>query len=116
MGRHADQILYEMLAEICAAMGHPVRIRIIDQLALKESTCSDLLKTIDIPKANLSQHMAVLKKAGLVTVRREGLFHHHSLAIPEITDACAMVKQVLAERADKEAKKTSRLRKSLARR
>ena len=46
-------------------------------------------------KANLSQHLAILRAAGTVTARRNGRHLDCSLAIPEIKDACQLIHKVL---------------------
>ena len=93
-----DRLLYEMQAEICSALAHPVRLQILDLLSGGEKNSSQLLEVLEIPKANLSQHLSVLKDAGLIKPRREGLFQFFSVAIPQIKDACSLVKKVLNEK------------------
>lgn len=95
--------LYEKQAEICAALAHPVRLRILDLLGDGESTATQLLDHLDIPKSNLSQHLTVLKRAGILKVRSEGLYQYLSLSIPEIREACTLVKKVLARRMRQQA-------------
>ena len=90
--------LYELQAEICSALAHPIRLQILDLLSEGEKNSSQLLEILKIPKANLSQHLSVLRDAGLVNTRREGLFHFFSVAIPQIKDACSLVKRVLNEK------------------
>jgi ArsR family transcriptional regulator len=96
-----DQI-YEMQAEICAALANPVRLRILDLLAEKESTATDLNIVLGLPKSNLSQHLMVLKRAGILRVRNEGLFQYLSLSLPEIKQACLLVRRVLQARAEQQ--------------
>lgn len=95
--------IYERQAEICAALASPVRLMILDLLAEKEATATDLLEVLKIPKSNLSQHLKVLKSAGILRVRSEGLYQYLSLGIPEVKQACALVKKVLASQMSREA-------------
>lgn len=105
--------LYEMQAQICAALAHPVRLQILDLLAENEKNASELLEVLKIPKANLSQHLYVLKEAGIVQSRKEGLFSYLSLSIPKIKDACALVRTVLIDKISNEEKKNNELIKEL---
>ena len=105
--------IYDLQAEICAALAHPVRLQILDLVSIGEKTSSDLLENVQVPKANLSQHLAVLKDAGIIETRREGLFQYHRLAIPRIKEACALVRSLLVERISQQEKKNSELMREL---
>ncbi|HAG90473.1 MAG TPA: ArsR family transcriptional regulator [Bdellovibrionales bacterium] len=105
--------IYDLQAEICSALANPVRLHILDLLAEGEKTSTDLLEVLEIPKANLSQHLSVLKDAGIIQSRKEGLYHYMSLAIPKIKDACSLVRSVLAEKIVLEEKKNSELIREL---
>ena len=105
--------IYELQAEICGALASPVRLQILDLISASEKTSADLLQILEIPKANLSQHLAVLKDAGILQSRKEGQFQYLSLAIPKIRDACALVKTVLADKIALEEKKNSELIREL---
>lgn len=111
--REGNKILYELQAEICSALSHPLRLEILDLLSNGEKTSSDLLAILDIPKANLSQHLAVLKDAGILKTRKDGQFQFISFAIPKIKDACSLVREILAERLDENEKKMGELKKNL---
>lgn len=105
--------IYHMQAEICSALASPVRLQIIDLLGEGEKTASDLLAVLDIPKANLSQHLAVLKEAGIIQARKDGVFQYLNLSIPKIKEACTLVRSVLIEKISQEEKKNSDLIKEL---
>lgn len=105
--------LYELQAEICSALANPVRLHILDLLSDGEKTATELLEVLEIPKANLSQHLAVLKDAGILKARKEGLFQYVSLAIPKIKEACALVRTMLVEKMAQEEKKNSELMREL---
>jgi ArsR family transcriptional regulator len=61
------------LARYCKALGHPVRVRILRHL-LGRATCmyGDLAEEIPLAQSTVSQHLAVLKEAGLVRGEFEG--------------------------------------------
>ncbi len=105
--------IYGLQAEICSALASPVRLQILDLLSEEEKTASELLEVLKIPKANLSQHLAVLKDAGIIRSRKEGLFQYMSLSLPKIKDACALVRSVLLEKIAFEEKQNSELIREL---
>jgi DNA-binding transcriptional ArsR family regulator len=97
--RHRDaDVLYLLQAELCRAIGHPHRIHILDLLSKNERTATQLRTSLGIGKVNLSQHLSLLKQAGLIRSRQRGREALYCLAIPEITDACQLVRNVLAVR------------------
>ena len=90
--------VFKLQAEICKTFANPTRLRIIEALRDQELTASQLLKTIPISKANLSQHMSVLIQRGVVTARREGVNVFYKLYDQRITRACALMRDVLLKR------------------
>ena len=68
----ALQKILKMQCEICKALGHTLRLAIVDKLANKETAAADLLSEMGISKVNLSKHMALLIHAGIVEARRDG--------------------------------------------
>src|SRR5215472_13952647 len=95
---HPKETIYRLQAEICRALGHPRRLAILDLLADGEKSTADLLHALRASKVNLSQHLAVMKHAGLVTVRQEGRNTFYRLTFREITDACHLTRAVLARK------------------
>ena len=67
------QPLYQMKADFFKTLGHPARIRILELLSDRDYAVSEMLPEVGIEAANLSQQLSVLRRAGLVTARREGL-------------------------------------------
>ena len=105
--------IYDLQAEICSALASPVRLKILDILGEGEKNSSDLLEELQIPKANLSQHLSVLKDAGILHTRKEGLFQYVSLALPKVKDACSLVRNILSEKMAMDEEKNSKLMKEL---
>lgn len=105
--------IYDLQAEICSALASPVRLQILDLVSESEKTASELLEVLGIPKANLSQHLAVLKDAGILHSRKEGLFQYMSLSLPKIKDACVLVRSVLLEKIAMEEKRNAEMIKEL---
>ena len=86
---------FERQAQICKAFANPVRLQIIDQVSRRECAASEMQEVLGVSKANLSQHIAVLKSVGVIATRREGKQLYYSLAIPEVKQACQLVRKVL---------------------
>ncbi|MCH7732929.1 MAG: winged helix-turn-helix transcriptional regulator [Candidatus Marinimicrobia bacterium] len=92
-----DRRLYEMQAIVCAALGNAKRIQIIDLLQAGEKTAGTLVNEMGISKANLSQHLQVMKSKGLLLSRREGVSIFYRISNPKIVAACQLMRAVLLE-------------------
>ena len=89
-----DQI-YERQVAICKAFANPIRLRILDMLSNGGRNGADIQEKLGISKTNLSQHLSILRSAGVIITRREGKQVHCSLAIPEVKQACTLIRNVL---------------------
>ena len=87
--------IYERQARICKAFAHPGRLQILDLLGEGERRVSELQEALGISKTSLSQHLSVLKSAGVLATRREGKQIYCSLAMPEVKQACQLIRKVL---------------------
>jgi DNA-binding transcriptional ArsR family regulator len=88
--------LYQLKAEFFKTLGHPARIRVLELLVEREHAVAELLPEVGIEPANLSQQLAVLRRAGLVTTRKEGSTVYYSSASPEIAELLAVARTILA--------------------
>lgn len=88
--------LYQAKAEFFRTLGHPARIRVLELLSQRDHAVHELLEEIDIEPSSLSQQLAVLRRAGLVTQRREGAAVIYAIAVPEVNDLLLAARQVLA--------------------
>lgn len=93
-------------------MGHPRRIQILNLLSAGERSGVDLRRVLGIGKVNLSQHLSIMKRAGLIRSRQHGREYVYSLAVREISTACQLIRTVLAERLRQGASLARTLRES----
>ena len=87
--------IYARQARICKAFAHPGRLQILDLLGTGEKGISELQSALGISKTGMSQHVAILKSVGVITTRKNGKQIYCSLAIPEVKQACQLIKKVL---------------------
>ena len=87
--------VFERQARICKAFAHPGRLQILDLLGQSERSSSELQERLGISKTSLSQHLAILKSAGVLATRREGKQIYWTLAMPEVKQACELIRKVL---------------------
>jgi DNA-binding transcriptional ArsR family regulator len=90
-----DREIYRLQAEICRIMAEPVRLELLDHLKNGEHTVNELVEITGLRQANVSQHLAAMRQAGLVLTRRQATAIYYSLAYPEITQACEITRNIL---------------------
>ena len=85
-------------SEILKALSHPIRIILVDALRQQDMCVCDLNTLVNVDQSSVSRHLAQLKKAGIVSERREGMRVIHHLETPCIFNAISCAENVLAER------------------
>ena len=90
--------IYELQAEICRTLSHPVRIAILHLLADEPREVGRLAADLGISQPNASQHLAVMRAAGLVEAERDGRGVLYRLADPDVIGACDRMAQVMRRR------------------
>ncbi len=92
-----DKKIFELHADVCKALGHPLRIEVIDLLQNNELCFTDILEITGGLKSNLSQHLSVMTKKGILKTRREGQCIYFSLSSKKVAEACRLMREVLID-------------------
>jgi DNA-binding transcriptional ArsR family regulator len=87
--------VFERQARICKAFANATRLQMLDCLGRRDWAASQLQQHLGISKANLSQHVAILRSSGIVGTRRRGGRVYFSLLMPEVKSACHLIRDVL---------------------
>jgi ArsR family transcriptional regulator len=88
--------IYALKAEFFRTLGHPARVRLLQALREGEQTVGALQAALDLDSSGTSQHLAALRKQGLVTGRREGTSVYYRLRDPRILDLLELAKAIIA--------------------
>ena len=89
--------LYQAKAELFRTLGHPVRIRVLELLSVRDHAVHELLSQIETEPSSLSQQLAVLRRTGLVRQRRMGGEVVYSIVVAETTELLAAARRVLRQ-------------------
>lgn len=100
---------YEMHGDLCKVLIHPLRLYIMDSLRENEKSVADLLNGLEVSKANISQHLAILKSHGIISSRRDGQNIYYRLEQPKIVEAIDMIHQILIGILNTETDKLAKL-------
>ncbi len=90
-----DEEILERQVLICKAFANGTRLHMLELLGKRDWSAHDLQQELGVSKANLSQHVTVLKTAGVILRRRRGKQVYFSLAMPEVKTACQLIRNVL---------------------
>jgi ArsR family transcriptional regulator len=100
--------LFTLHADICKTLANPKRLEILNALQNGEVAVAELVRRLRLPKANVSQHLAILRSHGVVSARREGLSVFYRVANPKIIQACNLMRQVLTEQLERGVRLTQK--------
>lgn len=81
-------------ASIARALADPKRLCVLETLATGERSVSELSRDVGCQVPNMSQHLGVLRSAGLVMARREGTTIYYSLADPRVIEAYRLMQNI----------------------
>ncbi len=92
------QKIFELHAELLKALAHPRRLEIIHLLRNQALDVSDMYAMLDLPQANVSQHLQVLRQAGVVHTKKHGKHVIYRLAHKNFIKTCDLMRSILIER------------------
>ena len=92
--------LVDLIAERFRALSEPTRIKLLDRLRGGEASVLQLTEEIGTTEQNVSKHLGVLHRTGIVSRRREGNFSYYSLADETILSLCEQVCGALERHVD----------------
>ena len=103
-GRRFKNAIYEQFGRVGKALASPHRIELVELLSQGPRTVEALARMADLSLANASQHLQVLRAAGLLEATKEGLFVTYRLADPSVADLLLALRKVAETRLAEVAK------------
>jgi DNA-binding transcriptional ArsR family regulator len=83
--------LVELIAERFRALSEPTRIKLLDRLREGEATVLELTEQIGTTQQNVSKHLGVLQRSGIVARRKQGNFAHYRIVDDGVLSLCEAV-------------------------
>lgn len=84
-------------SDLCKTLANAKRQMILNALRDGESTVSEIQDRTSIPQATLSQHLAILRSAGVVRTRRDGNRIFYAITNPKIIQAFDLITEVMQD-------------------
>ena len=92
-----EEKIIQLHAEICKCLASPVRLKVLNALRKGEKSVDVLAEILGVKKANLSQHLGILRQQKIVATRKAGLNIFYSISNPKMLKACDILREVLFE-------------------
>lgn len=89
--------VFELHAELLKALAHPRRLEIVHLLRDQELCVSVIYEMLDLPQANISQHLMILRDAGVVTTKRDGKQILYRVSNSKVIEASDLLREVLID-------------------
>ena len=86
-----SDLALDLIATRFRALGEPMRLRLLNILMLGENTVGQLVASTNSSQANVSKHLALLREAGMIGMRKEGLSTFCYIADPIVNELCEMM-------------------------
>lgn len=89
--KELSQLALELIAGRFRALSEPMRLRLLNLLMGGEKTVGQLVDATSSSQANVSKHLSVLREAGMIAMRKEGLSSFCFIADPIVNELCEMM-------------------------
>lgn len=90
--------IFDLQAQMLKALAHSRRLEIVQLLHDQELSVTDIYEMLDLPQANVSQHLTVLKQAGILKTRKDGKQIYYRVAAPVFFNALTCLREFLIEK------------------
>lgn len=88
--------IYAIKAEFLRVIGHPKRVRILEMLSGGERTVGDLQLHLGLDSSGTSQHLAALRRIGIVEGRRDGSSVFYAVRDPRVFELLALTRSIVS--------------------
>jgi len=79
--------------EVLKALGHPVRLKIIEGLMREECNVNKIVECLGLPQSTVSQHLAILRNKGIIVPNRQGVQNCYQVVDEKVRQLMALLKK-----------------------
>ncbi len=83
----------ERIAEVLKALGHPTRVKIVKYLSDGEKCVKEIWQELGIPQPTVSQHINILKNAGIISYRKDGVKTCYKIEEPKVVEIIKLLSE-----------------------
>lgn len=96
--------IFEIQAELCRAMGNPLRMEIVHLLRDGPMSVHDIIAAVEQHQATVSRNLTILRNAGILVTQRDGNNIIYQVANPKLVHVCNLMREVLIEQIGERSK------------
>ncbi|SMC45432.1 ArsR/SmtB family transcription factor [Sporomusa malonica] len=93
----AEDIVIKLTADFFKTLSHPIRVKILRTLEQEERCVCEIIEELDVEQSNLSQHLSVLKKQGIIDSRKDGQKVIYRIVYKSVFDVINAAEKTLSE-------------------
>ncbi len=93
-----QELVFKIKADFLKALAHPTRLEIIEHLKAKESSVGQMVKDLVVEQSGISKHLAILRQAGILSSRQEGVTVYYSIRDREIFTVLRPISEILRKK------------------
>ncbi|MCY6960185.1 metalloregulator ArsR/SmtB family transcription factor [Clostridium sp. ZC22-4] len=90
-------LIEDMYTKVFKALAHPIRIKIVKELVNRELCVCELNENVEFTQSNLSQHLKILKDAGILKSEKDGLKIMYSIKDRRVVDIISIVDDMIKD-------------------
>ena len=83
--------VFDKAAEYFSLLSEPSRLRIIQAICFEERSVQEVVEQTGLPQPNVSRHLALMHRSGVLSRRRSGTSVFYRVSDPTITELCRLV-------------------------
>jgi ArsR family transcriptional regulator len=93
-----EELVFKIKADFLKALAHPIRLEIIEHLKTRESSVGEMVKGLAVEQSGLSKHLAILRQAGILSSRQEGVTVYYSIRDSGIFSVLRPIAEILRKK------------------
>jgi ArsR family transcriptional regulator len=109
----STELVFQRIADRLRSLADPTRLAILHLLQRGEMRVTDILAEVGGSQANVSKHLGVLRQAGFVTCRRDGVNVYYSVADSSVFQICRAICDGIEKAAEEEKRAISQARAAM---
>lgn len=94
----SEELVFKIKADFLKCLAHPARLAVIEYLKPREASVGRIVSALKLEQSGISKHLSLLRQAGIVTSRQEGVTVYYSIRDRDIFQVLRPIAQILRKR------------------
>lgn len=94
----SDELVFKIKTDFLKSLAHPVRLAVIEYLKSREASVGQMVQSLQVEQSSLSKHLSILRQAGILTSRQEGVTVYYSIRDQDIFHVLRPIAEILRKK------------------